>query len=470
MTNLWPLKFREVEGQTLFADDAGGFFLSNRAFLERYVSGNLTNSDDAFLREAGHAYEVDGDTGYLSFAYRWARRQSVQKELTYLILVPTLRCNLSCSYCQVSRAAENASGFDWSEDTLTQTLAFIDRIQSPEIKIEFQGGEPLLRVDLLDRVREFCRAKFQLCHFVVCTNLQSISPKAWEFLASDDTVVSTSLDGDENTHQRQRTKSDKKSAEFFANLRSAIDRLGSGKVSALPTIDLDRPPSYEKLIDAFSRFGFNSVYLRPVNYQGFARRKPQPDELLLSNWNLYHAGFIEALIDHNFRTGDRFEEYYFSQCLRRVLRLDADNHVDLRNPNFLASDYIVVDYDGRLFPTDEARMLSRIGRIDLSVGHVRDGVDQTIVSQINAVSLNNFDPDCIHCVYQPFCGTDIVDNLSRYGRVDLPRHETWFCKRQLSIFDKVFQLLYRGDEPTNHSLSLWSGTKGWPKEIVSRHS
>ena len=54
----------------------------------------------------------------------------------------------------------------------------------------------------------------------------------------------------------------------------------------------------------------------------------------------------------------------FNQCLKRGLRSDADSHVDLRAPNFFASDYIVIDHDGVLYPTDEARMLSRIGRVD----------------------------------------------------------------------------------------------------------
>ena len=291
----------------------------------------------------------------------------------------------------------------------------------------------------------------------------------WQFLGADDTFISTSLDGDEVTHQRQRTQQPQATHQFFSNLDLALTRFGSEKVSALPTVDMDRPPSYESLINAFTSRGLTSIYLRPVNYHGFARRKPQADAEASRQWNAFHAGFIEALIAYNFGTGAAIEEYYFTQCLRRVLRLDADNHVDLRNPNFLASDYIVVDYDGQLYPTDEARMLARIGRIDLSVGNVRDEIDRQKTDQLNAASLNNFDPDCIHCVYQPYCGTDIVDDLSRYGRIDLPRPETWFCQRQLGIFDKVFELLYRQDAATKHSLAHWAGVADWPDGIVGQY-
>ena len=114
-----------------------------------------------------------------------------------------------------------------------------------------------------------------------------------------------------------------------------------------------------------------------------------------------------------------------------------ESHVNIRNPNLLGTNYCLIDFDGTIYPTDESRMLARIGLVDLSIGHVKDGIDKNTVGELNTSSMNNFDPDCIHCAYQPFCGTDVVDDISRYGRIDLPKSETWFCKRQMAIFDKI---------------------------------
>ena len=156
---VWPLRFRKVEGgPLLFADDAGGFFVSDQQFLTRYANNSLTNRDQAFLLSNGHAFGDVGDPDYLAFAYRWTVRQNVGRELAYVILVPTLRCNLACNYCQVSRAAEEAPGYDWTEGILADVIGFLDRLTSKNIKIEFQGGEPLLRPDLLRTVRSHCRA------------------------------------------------------------------------------------------------------------------------------------------------------------------------------------------------------------------------------------------------------------------------------------------------------------------------
>ena len=39
-----------------------------------------------------------------------------------------------------------ARGYDWDE-TLADVLRFLDSLETDQIKVEFQGGEPLLRID-----------------------------------------------------------------------------------------------------------------------------------------------------------------------------------------------------------------------------------------------------------------------------------------------------------------------------------
>jgi His-Xaa-Ser system radical SAM maturase HxsB len=468
--NVWPLRFRKLDEQRLlFADEAGGFFTANEPFLERYARGSLSDTDQEFLKQNGHAFDKENDLAFTSFAYRWTQRQARPQRLSYVVVVPTLRCNLSCTYCQVARADENAAGYDWSEITLREVFTYLDALDTDCIKIEFQGGEPLLRLDLLERLRAFCRQRFDRANFVVCTNLQRVSESHWEFLDADDTSVSTSLDGDIDTHSRHRTHVPASTDEFFANLDYALKRLGPDRVSALPTIDVDAPPAPSALVDAYVRFGFRSIYLRPVNYQGFAR-KMRGTIGSGEAWNAYHRSFIEHLIERNSSapTGSCVEEFYFVHCLRRIFQAGIDGHVDLRNPSPVAADYIVIDHDGTLYPSDEARMLARVNRVDLSLGHVSRGIDTSRAAQLNINALNNYDPDCIHCPYQPYCGVDPVDDLSRYGRVDVPRQDTWFCGRQTAIFDLAFRLLYSEDEKVRRSLATWLGIAQLDHSLTAR--
>lgn len=466
----WPLQFRPLQDdEILFSDDSGAFFRSSDAFLDRYGEDNLTEDDRAFLRRNGHAFENVQDPAFVSFASRWSRRIAPINTLSYVILVPTLRCNLLCDYCQVSRVAEAAKGFDWSERTLDEAIAFLDGLSTRAIKVEFQGGEPLLRLDLLDAVRTFCRDRFDAAEFVVCTNLQDVSEEAWRFLEAWDTQLSTSLDGTDALHQRQRTKTATAHSAFARNLDRALSKLCTEKVSALPTIDPDNTADPDEIIANFAERGFLSIYLRRVNYQGFARKRYGLD-ISLRKWLSYYRRFIDALIRHNRTAEVPMEEYYFSHLLRRILQGGHHNHVDLRNPSWLGHDYVVVDFDGKLYPTDEARMVSRVGQVDLSIGTLSDGIDRNKTAALNQHVSNFDDPDCMDCAYKPYCGIDIVDDLSRYGRIDLPRHQTDHCQYHMGLFDLAFELIYSTDADVHHSLAAWLGVPHFSTGLAQRHT
>jgi His-Xaa-Ser system radical SAM maturase HxsB len=466
---VFPLKFKPSDdGALFFADDAGGFFKSDMAFLRRYIEDRLNPNDKRFLEENGHRFREPDDLAYTGFAYRWANRLYALTETDYVILGPTLRCNLACGYCQVSRVNENTPGFDWDESTLAAVLRFLDGLTTTRLKVEFQGGEPLLKLEMLKRVRDFCRQRFENTEFVVCTNLQVVSDEAWSFLSEPDTFISTSLDATPETHQRQRTVTAERTQAFLSNLRQAVDKFGTAKVAALPTLDVRNLPEPSAVIEAFTSFGFRSIYLRPVNYQGFARKQFSARDTA-AYWNAYHSAFIDALIEYNSAAAEPVEEYYFVHCLRRVLRAGHNGHTDLRNPNILGDSYLVVDYDGTFYPTDEARMVTRVGQFDLSMGNVQTGLDRTALDSLNAEASNNFHPDCVHCPYQAFCGVDLVDDLSRYGRIDLPKHLTDFCQRHTHIFDKVFELIYSADPKVQKSLAIWAGIPEYEPALAKVH-
>jgi His-Xaa-Ser system radical SAM maturase HxsB len=465
---VWPLKFRENrERKYTFSDNTGVFFSADETFLERYVHDSLNSRDLAFLDRMGLIFDPQKRSTLTAPAIRLAQRTFRSEEVGYVILVPTLRCNLNCEYCQVSRVSENAKGFDWSEETLEQILKFLGSLKSPKMKVEFQGGEPLLRLDLLDQVRQFCRKRFDEVSFVVCTNLQNVSEKAWDFLSAKDTYISTSLDGTFDEHKKNRTFEETTNQEFQSNINRAIKSWGTDKVSALPTLDPTAPPDPKEIISTYTSLGMRSIYLRRVNFQGFARKKFSLHEET-RQWSDFYRSFIEALIEHNAHTDDFVEEYYLSHLLRRIFQRGQDGHVDLRNPNWLGIDYLVVDFDGVIYPTDEARMVSRIGKVNLAIGDIRNGINHSALQQLNSVVSNNFDPDCCECPYQAFCGLDPVDDLSRYGRVDLPRHTTMHCRTHLELFDYVFEMIYSNDWKIKKSIAHWMDVPEFPVQLAPK--
>ncbi|MBA4045695.1 MAG: His-Xaa-Ser system radical SAM maturase HxsB [Erythrobacter sp.] len=442
---------RSLTCGVLVSDEAGRFVLEPHGL-----------ADQENLSPFGYADRL----GALAGRYLQARRRSVSSELDYLILVPTLRCNLACSYCQVSRAALGARQHDWSDETLGHVLDLVSGLRARAVKIEFQGGEPTLRPDLIAKVIAAVPPGVDAL-FVICTNLQTIDDTILAIFDRDDVLISTSLDGPLELHARQRSDTEQ-TRRFAENFRFLLDRYGPNKISALPTVDPSHPPRPADLVDAFAAFGMRSIYLRPINFQGFARKNHSAAREIGEAWSDYHRSFIRYLVERNWQDRGRvFEETYFSLILRRIFRPGSNRHVDLRNPNPMGQDYIVIDHDGTAYPTDEARMLTRAGIIDLSIGDVASGWQTEKRAALNAASTNDGDPACETCAYKPFCGRDIVDDISRYGTTSLPRHETEFCRRHLALFDFAFEMIHSDSDKTRYSLGHWLNLPGPFPRVVA---
>ena len=96
MSETLPLRFRRLDGDTLvFADEAGRFFLGSNAFLARLSENAWSKTDEDFLTEQGLVLDDAGlnETAFLATLSRRLKRPS---PLNYVLLVPTLRCDLSC--------------------------------------------------------------------------------------------------------------------------------------------------------------------------------------------------------------------------------------------------------------------------------------------------------------------------------------------------------------------------------------
>ena len=88
--------------------------------LEKLFDDSLSENEKTQLGNLSILIDKDESWKYFSLAKRIQDKYAPkERKIGYLILIPTLRCNLSCSYCQVSRAPEKAKGYDWDEDTLS---------------------------------------------------------------------------------------------------------------------------------------------------------------------------------------------------------------------------------------------------------------------------------------------------------------------------------------------------------------
>lgn len=118
--------------------------------------GQLVLADALSLQHARYAdlearglLRGEGPQEGLATIAKRTRKAFLRQGPSLRIFIVTLRCDHSCQYCQVSRASLAARGKDMS---LSDARAAVDRVMesdAPAMTIEFQGGEPSLRFDLV---------------------------------------------------------------------------------------------------------------------------------------------------------------------------------------------------------------------------------------------------------------------------------------------------------------------------------
>jgi sulfatase maturation enzyme AslB (radical SAM superfamily) len=135
------------------------------------------------------------------------------------IFVVSLRCDHSCPYCQVSRQSEDKAAFDMTKEIADKALEFVFRSPSPAVKIEFQGGEPLLNFEIIKYVvtkaEEINQKQNRDLEFVIATTLSLITDEILEFCKEHSIILSSSLDGPEDLHNANRPRPGKNSHQKF---------------------------------------------------------------------------------------------------------------------------------------------------------------------------------------------------------------------------------------------------------------
>jgi uncharacterized protein len=159
---LLPLRFERTGKHYLVSNMVGDFVRLTGDELNRLVDLRVNPGDGLYEKAyAAHLITRASQSGQRQLlALRLRSRMAYLRHPTPLhIFVVTLRCEHSCPYCQVSRQSTDRSKFDMSDETAQSALDIAFESPSKRIKIEFQGGEPLLNFSLIMKVVSEARLK-----------------------------------------------------------------------------------------------------------------------------------------------------------------------------------------------------------------------------------------------------------------------------------------------------------------------
>ena len=386
---LLPFRFTQLDSTTyVLTNMAGEFHLLASDTLQALARHELPrDSSDYIHLRARHFLEDSIDSAARDLlALKVRTRYQRLAEFTALhMFVVTLRCEHSCPYCQVSRQTEDRSAFDMTTEIADKSLDLVFRSPAEAIKIEFQGGEPLLNFEMIKYVVEQAtkrnKAAGKHLRFVIATNLALINREILSFCASYEIDISTSLDGPEDLHNRNRPRPGRNSHQkAVEGIRLSREVVGRDHVSALMTTTGSSLDRVVDIVDEYLRLDFSGIFLRPLSPYGFAVKTNAIAAYSTERWLEFYKTGLEYILHLN-KIGIPFKEYYTTVVLKKMLTSEETGFVDLTSPAGIGIKALLYNYDGAVFASDESRMLAEMGDFTFKLGHVlSDSYEQIMLS------------------------------------------------------------------------------------------
>ena len=464
-----PFRFMRLSSrQVLLVNEVGEFLYLDPDTFGLFVGHKLSPTHPSYNDLKGKHFFIDGEstTPIALLATKYRSKKSFLDGFTKLhLFVVTLRCDHSCHYCQVSRVSTDRIQFDMSKETAQRAVDLMFQSPARGIKVEFQGGEPLLNFDLIRFIVEYAESKNQSIgkniEYVVATNLAFVTDDILAFLKDHSILVSTSLDGPEFIHNANRFRPGNNSHETTVhNIERVREALGHDRVSALmttTTLSLDYP---REIVDEYVRRGFNSIFLRAISPYGFAVRSKGLSNYETSRFLSFYKTALDYIIQLN-RGGIRFVELYAQLLLTKILTPFATGYVDLQSPSGVGIGAVAYNYDGNVYVSDEARMLAEMGDRTFCMGNVHTHNYQQLfggelLRNIVESSCLETLPGCSECVFQPYCGADPVFNYATQSDIIGHRPTSQFCAKNMETFKCLFGHLASEDEFVTRLFASWA--------------
>ncbi len=375
----------------------------------------------------------------------------------------TSACNLGCTYCFADGGDYGRIKGRMDSETVDAIFRFLAEHVTPTqtVRFEFFGGEPLLN---LERIEEVCRRAGEASNITglqfiyrISTNLTVLPPRAVELLARNAFIISVSIDGGAETHDRNRpTKNGRGSfcsiVENCRKVRAAGDELVL--VARMTVVD-----GRQRLIDnvrelwQLNLFDYFQIYPGVVpSGKGDAGRLVQLDvggpasnpETVTPSCgcgpNTIYAGFLEELAEFTARYGE-----FFSPHNRFRGVLEYERIVDMVLAGKTALSFCSAGRNYFTFSPDDSIMPCHrlVGNLNFQVGDGKCGLSGSGLEVWRSPVDDH--PACSQCWVRYICaGGCKQENLVANGRLDVPNREG--CDYQRNLVSGVVTAMAEGDD------------------------
>lgn len=239
-----------------------------------------------------------------------------------MLFMLTYQCQMDCRYCYMDRSHP-----DMSLGIIYKAIDLLFTSSSQEIELQFFGGEPLLRLDLIKKAINYAEKKSKVkqkkVKYCVTTNGLLVNEENLDFFSQYNTFFLLSIDGKDATQKCNRPLLGKDKSYSFQLLEKAICLLN------------------KKKYPYFINFVIG----------------PQNITFLENNVNFFLEKEVKEL-RFSYELGTFWQQKkvleYFSVIFKIISRLDKGSDCRIINNNaedepYLISPVLTVDYSGGIY-------------------------------------------------------------------------------------------------------------------------
>lgn len=372
------------------------------------------------------------------------------EDIPMMELLVTDRCNLECAYC-FARANQKKQDMQ-----LETALGAVDRLMEMPFHnfyIKFNGGEPLLRKDLLAEIGSYIVKKFQQVKkegyllFEVTTNGTLIDREAIELFKRFNMRVLISIDGPGFLHDGTRPYPD--GSPSFKDVIKGIRRMRDADYPfrVITVITRHNLAHAGEIMDFFTQCGVKNLRFNPVLRHGRGKQ----------GWH-----------DNGIEPGEylSFMKTAAARCSENALLQEDNIESMLRNMVYRTRDfkcmrsdcgcghyYLCVDTGGDIYPCAyflaETRGL-RLGNIHQDVNFRQCGGGHPLVKTFPSRNVGKIET-CSQCRWRHLCeGGCTLGAYLKHGTIFAP---TYLCEYFKDMYTFLFSLLAEQPGFIQHQLA-----------------
>lgn len=386
--------------------------------------------------------------------------------LSSVVLEVTENCNLGCRYC-IYRSIDYPTHKSGPKRTMNletgeKAIDFFFKNHSPGsemLLVGFYGGEPFLDFGLIEKLVSYAKKLpfTKPVTFSVTSNGTLLTPGILDRLVEEKFLLTLSLDGPEEVHDKMRYHPGDKSGSF-KSVMQVLDYLKTNYPEYyqqnLNFSAVMYPPfDFEQLNDFFSRFPIK-VFASLAEYT-YKESKSTKKRKTAKGWEKIKQCFLDKAKnkewgkDYLQKKGNFIVPMFFPG-LKKILSRD----LDLKPFN---SQHIYKTSFGFCYPGEERLYINTQGDIylcekvdgnDLAVlGNVKTGVEPERLSKLLNIFESHEFNSCKSCWLIRFCSICFAKLLYN-NKID-SKKLTFSCKNNREILSDMLQIfceVMEGDE------------------------